>query len=56
MDTCLKHIKTTTHMAMTALGDGLQKSWLDMAKNLMYAGSDVIQDLENCKQIQGMDA
>ena len=51
LDTCLTNIKVTTHAAMTGLEDGLQRSWLDMAKWLMTTGADAVQNFEDCRQV-----
>ena len=54
-DTCLIGIKGVMIEVLTAAEDGFTKNWLDLAKNLLYSGSDAIQGYQNCMNISQKD-
>ena len=55
LDTCLKAVKTKTQETLQPVEFGLQKNWIDVAKNLFEAGADVIQSYEDCREVKYLD-
>merc|ERR1719240_13557 len=55
VDTCLNNFYGAMDKVLVAAQQGVTSNWLDMAKNILFAGADAIGDYEDCAKIQGSD-
>lgn len=55
VDVCLTNFYGAIDKVLVAAQEGVQSNWLDMVKNVMFAGADSIGDYEQCTMIQGSD-
>ena len=55
VDICLNKVYDTTDKVLEAAQQGVTSNWLDMAKNILEAGADGIEDYEACTSIRGSD-